>query len=145
MLTEIPSALHTAAQSLCDSLRAKGPFLRCHKKARSPLRCKFLSMPGAFWMGSRKVQAGMRQCGSKTEDPARHRYLAGASGQGATYTRLVMEYAGSQQGAIYFLREINTEITVFLGINFASLAKHLLLLRKEATMPRIIRLSVPAL
>lgn len=37
---------------------------------------------------------------------------------------VIMDYAGAQQQAVDFLREINTEISQLLGINFASLANH---------------------
>jgi cell fate (sporulation/competence/biofilm development) regulator YlbF (YheA/YmcA/DUF963 family) len=36
----------------------------------------------------------------------------------------IMDYAHTQQEAINFLREINTEISQLLGINFASFANH---------------------
>ena len=121
MQTEIPSALQTAAQSLCDSLLASGPFLR-YEKARSHLDAD----PDARGLLDRlsEAQARMRQRqanGDVTQpDIDTLRELQGK----AQDDPAVMEYAGSQQGAIYFLREINTEITEFLGINFASLAKH---------------------
>jgi cell fate (sporulation/competence/biofilm development) regulator YlbF (YheA/YmcA/DUF963 family) len=37
---------------------------------------------------------------------------------------VIMDYAGAQQQAVDFLREINTEISQLLGINFASFANH---------------------
>lgn len=38
--------------------------------------------------------------------------------------RVIMDYAHSQQEAVNFLREINTEISGLLGINFATFANH---------------------
>ena len=37
---------------------------------------------------------------------------------------VITEYAEAQQQAVNFLREINTEISQLLGINFASFANH---------------------
>jgi len=37
---------------------------------------------------------------------------------------VIMTYAQSQQEAIHFLREINNEVSQWLGINFASFANH---------------------
>jgi cell fate (sporulation/competence/biofilm development) regulator YlbF (YheA/YmcA/DUF963 family) len=37
---------------------------------------------------------------------------------------VIMEYVQSQQEAVNFLREINTEISELLGVNFATFANH---------------------
>lgn len=39
-------------------------------------------------------------------------------------SRVIMDYAQSQQEAVNFLREINTEISGLLGVNFATFANH---------------------
>jgi cell fate (sporulation/competence/biofilm development) regulator YlbF (YheA/YmcA/DUF963 family) len=121
MQPEIPSALQTAAQTLCDSLRASELFLR-YQKARSRLDAD----PGARDLLDRlsEAQAGVRQRqangGVTQSDIDTLRELQSR----AQDDPAVMEFSGSQQGAIYFLQEINAEITELLGINFASLAKH---------------------
>ena len=43
---------------------------------------------------------------------------------GSMKTAVIMEYAQSQQEAINFLREINSEISELLGVNFATFANH---------------------
>lgn len=40
------------------------------------------------------------------------------------HNRIIMDYAQSQQEAVNFLREINTEISGLLGVNFAIFANH---------------------
>jgi cell fate (sporulation/competence/biofilm development) regulator YlbF (YheA/YmcA/DUF963 family) len=121
MQPEIPSASQEATHSLCDSLLASEPFAR-YVNARSRLDGTseargLLDRLSETQARVRKQQAngGMTQADIDTlrdlqkkaqDDPA------------------VMEYAGSQQGAINFLREINTEITELLGLNFAVFAKH---------------------
>lgn len=42
----------------------------------------------------------------------------------AQHNRVIMDYAQSQQEAVNFLREINTEISELLGVNFATFANH---------------------
>lgn len=44
--------------------------------------------------------------------------------QRAQRNPVIMEYIQSQQEAVNFLREINTEISELLGINFATFANH---------------------
>ena len=121
MQPEIPSALQEATQSLCESLLASEPLAR-YMNARSRLDGNaeargLLDRLSEAQASIRKQQAngGMTQADIDTlrdlqkkaqDDPA------------------VMEYAGSQQGAIYFLKEVNTEITELLGMNFAVFAKH---------------------
>ena len=121
MQPEIPSALQEATQSLCESLLASEPLAR-YVNARSRLDGNaeargLLDRLSEAQASIRKQQAngGMTQADIDTlrelqkkaqDDPA------------------VMEYAGSQQGAIDFLKEINTEITELLGMNFAVFAKH---------------------
>ena len=81
MQTEIPSVLQTAAQTLCDSLRASEPFLR-YEKARSLLKAE----PKARGLLDRlsEAQAGVRQRqanGGVTQSDIQT--PAGASEQGA--------------------------------------------------------------
>jgi len=44
--------------------------------------------------------------------------------QKVEHNRILMTYAQAQQEAVNFLREINTEISGLLGLNFAKLANH---------------------
>ena len=121
MQTAFPSPLQEATQSLIDHLLASEAFLRYQNAC-------------AQFNEHNDAQALLNQL---TESQAKLRKKQGQGNvnqaevdalrllqQRAQCNPIIMAYTQSQQEAIHFLREINDEISQFLGINFASFANH---------------------
>lgn len=121
MQTAFPSPLQEATQSLIEHLLASEAFLRYQNA-------------GAQFNEDHEAQALLKQL---TESQARLRQMQGQGKvnqaevdalrllqQRVQRNPVIMAYAQSQQEVINFLREINQEVSQFLGINFASFANH---------------------
>ena len=121
MQTVLSAQLQEAARSLLDNLLASEAFV-AYKEARTRFDAD----------DSARTQ--LKQL-SDLQASLRRKQTAGGVAQAEIDTlrtlqqkvqqnRILMEYTQAQQAAVNFLREINTEISGLLGLNFAALANH---------------------
>ena len=121
MQTVSSPQLSEATQSLIDNLLASEAFSH-YQQAHTRFNA------------DNEAQALMDQL-SKSQARVRQQQAKGSVNQAeidslrlfqqrAQRNPVIMEYIQSQQEAVNFLREINTEISELLGINFATFANH---------------------
>ena len=121
METVSATILKEAASALTDNLLASDPFIRYQ---RAQARLNENHQARALLEQLSQTQASLRKkqaSGSVTQaevDELR------AIQEQVQRTTVIMDYAEAQQQAVNFLREINSEISQLLGINFASFANH---------------------
>jgi len=117
----LSAQLQEATRSLIDNLLASGVFV-AYQQAR------------AQFNASDEARAELMRL-SEFQASLRRKQIAGGVAQAEIDTlrtlqqkvqqnRILMEYTQAQQAAVNFLREINTEISGLLGLNFAALANH---------------------
>ena len=117
----LPGPLQESTQSLIDHLVASEVFIR-YQKAYA----QFNENEEARGLLEQltQAQARLRQKQGKGEVNQAELDSLRLLQERVQRNSVIMAYAQSQQEAIHFLREINDEISQFLGINFASFANH---------------------
>ena len=117
----LPSPLQEATRSLIDHLLASEVFLR-YQKAYA----QFNENEEAQVLLEQLTQAQsrLRQKLGKGEVNQAEVDSLRLLQERVQRNSVIMTYAQSQQEAIHFLREINNEVSQWLGINFASFANH---------------------
>lgn len=119
-MTILPLEFHQATYSLIQNLLASKAFLTYHQslagmKADQTAN-ELLERLSAF---QNKVRQKQAQNSLTQEDIEALRNIQTQVQENTT----IMQYAQSQQDAIYFLREINQEISQLIGMDLAGLAK----------------------
>jgi len=121
MQTVSSPQLQEATQSLIDNLSASEAFIHFQQ---AYARFNTDSEARTLLEQLNQSQARMRQKQAKgTVNEAEVGSLRLLQ-QRVQRNAVIMEYAQSQQEAINFLREINSEISELLGVNFATFANH---------------------
>ena len=121
MQIAISPQLQEATQSLIDNLLASEAFVH-YQQAR------------IHFNADKEAHDLMDQL-AKSQARVRQKQATGGAGQAeidalrllqqrVQRNPVIMAYAQSQQEAVNFLREINTEISGLLGVNFATFANH---------------------
>jgi len=118
--TTLAPDLQAATETLADNLLNSEPLVR-HRQAQAALQGdaiarKLLASFSAAQADVRRRQArgGVTQADIEQLRALQRQVQANA---------VIMRYAETQQGAIAYLREVNQEISQWLGIDFASLAR----------------------
>ena len=121
MQTVVTPPLQEATHSLIENLLASEAFIE-YQEAHARLNAD--SESSALLEQLTQAQARVRQKqgqgGTNEAELDSLRLLQ----QRVQRNPVIMTYARSQQDAINFLREINTEISQPLGVNFATVANH---------------------
>lgn len=121
MATVLSPDLQEATQSLIENLLASEAFIR-YRKAETRLNTDREARSLLEQLS--QVQARLRQNQTRgAVSQAEIDELRNLQAQ-VQRNRVIMEYAQAQQEAVYFLREINNEISALLGVNFATFANH---------------------
>jgi cell fate (sporulation/competence/biofilm development) regulator YlbF (YheA/YmcA/DUF963 family) len=117
----LPSPLQEATRSLIDHLLASEVWIR-YQKAYA----QFNENEEAQVLLEQltQAQARLRQKQGKGEVNQAEVDSLRLLQERVQRNSVIMTYAQSQQEAIHFLREINNEVSQWLGINFASFANH---------------------
>ncbi len=116
----IPNQMKEALEALRGNLQASEVFVRYQNASA----CLNKDRPSRLLLETlSKTQADIRQKqaqGSVTQKEIDnlHRIQEQVQNNG-----VIMEYANTQQEAVKFLREVNTEISQLLGIDFASFTR----------------------
>lgn len=117
---KLPEKLQAAVEALSENLLAAEPFV-LYNRAQIRLEVDrpakiILEQLSALQSNirSKQMNGGVTQ-----KDIDQLRALQGEVQQ----NQAIMEYAGAQQSAINYLREINQEISQLLGVDFATLAR----------------------
>ena len=121
MLTTLSPELQEATQSFIDHLLASEAFMH-YQEAR-----KLMSEDGeAHTLVERlsNAQATVRQQQASANVGQAEVDSLRLIQQTALRNTVILNYAQAQQEAVEFLREINSEISQLLGIDFASFANH---------------------
>ncbi len=121
MPTDLSSRLQEATQSLIDHLLASEAFVR-YQKAHA--RFKADQEACGLMDQLSKLQARLRQKQAAGEVNQAEIDSLRLLQQRVQRNSVIMAYAQSQEEAVNFLREINGEISQYLGMNFASFANH---------------------
>ncbi len=121
MATGLSPDLQEATQSLIENLLASEAFIR-YRKAETRLNTDREAR--SLLERLSQAQARLRQNQTRgAVSQAEIDELRDLQAQ-VQRNRVIMEYAQAQQEAVYFLREINNEISALLGVNFATFANH---------------------
>lgn len=121
MQTALSPQLQEATQSLIDNLLASEAFVH-YQKARAHFNAD--SEAHELMDQLAKAQAHLRQKQSRGDVNQAEIDSLRLLQQQAQQNPIIMAYAQSQEESINFLREVNSEISQLLGINFATLANH---------------------
>ena len=121
MQTVLTPSMQEATEALIGNLVASQAFIRyqqAHTRLNDDLQAHTLldQLPHAQ-AELRKKQADNNVTQGEIE------FLRTLQAQ-VQHNKTIMTYAQAQQEAVNFLREINTEISQLLGIDFASFANH---------------------
>ena len=118
--TSLAPDLQAATETLADNLLSSEPLVR-HRQAQAALQGdaiarKLLASFSAAQADVRRRQArgGVTQADIEQLRALQRQVQANA---------VIMHYAETQQGVIAYLREVNQEISQWLGVDFASLAR----------------------
>jgi cell fate (sporulation/competence/biofilm development) regulator YlbF (YheA/YmcA/DUF963 family) len=121
MQTVLSPQLQEATQSLTDNLLASEVFIRYQQ---THARYNVDNEAAALMDQLSKSQARVRQKQAKGGVHQAEIDSLRLLQQRVQRNPVILEYAQSQQEAINFLREINSEISELLGVNFATFANH---------------------
>ena len=118
--TTLPANLLAATEDLANNLLASEPFTAYHAA-----HGRFNADAGARALLQQlsQSQAELRQKQARRTITQSDVDQLKALQSAVQADRTVADYAGTQQAAIGFLREINQEIRELLGVDFAALAK----------------------
>ncbi len=121
MQTVLSPQLQEAIQSLIDNLLASEAFVQ-YQQAHAHLgtNSEAHTLLEQLTQSQGRVRQKQASGGVNQAELDSLRLLQ----QRVQRTPVIMEYAQSQQGAVSFLREINSEISELLGIDFATFANH---------------------
>ena len=116
----IPSALLAATQALAENVLASEAFVN-YDRAHVQLKAD----PQANQLLARlsSLQADLRQRQAQGQVTPESVSQLRAVQSDVQANHVIMDYAGTQQAAVTYLREINQEISQLLGADFAALAK----------------------
>ncbi len=116
----IPSAMLAATQALAENVLASEAFVnydRAHVQLKADPRANQLLARLS------SLQAELRQHQSQGQVTQENISQLRTAQNDVQVNRVIMDYAGTQQAAVAYLREINQEISQLLGADFAALAK----------------------
>ena len=119
MQTALNPLMQEATEALIGNLRASKAFVQ-YQLARARLN-EDGTAPGLLEQLS-KAQANLRQMQASDSVTQSEVEALRAIQEQVQSNRVIIDYVQTQQKAVNFLREINTEISQLLGINFASFA-----------------------
>ena len=116
----IPSELLAATQALAENVLASEPFVN-YDRAR--VQFKADAQANQLMAHLSSLQADLRQRQSQGQVTQEHINQLRTVQSNVQANRVIMDYMGTQQVAVAYLREINQEISQLLGADFAALAK----------------------
>lgn len=116
----LPENLEAATEALIESLLGSEPFIR-YDRAQTRLNAdrKAMKLLEQLSTAQASIRKGQTTGGVSQKEIDQLRALQTAVQENQT----IMEYARSQQVAVDYLREINKEISQFIGTDFAALAR----------------------
>lgn len=116
----IPSELLAATQALAENVLASEPFVN-YDRARVQFKVDAQANQLVAHLSS--LQAELRQHQFQNQVTPENISQLRAAQNDVQANRVIMDYMGTQQVAVAYLREINQEISQLLGADFAALAK----------------------
>jgi cell fate (sporulation/competence/biofilm development) regulator YlbF (YheA/YmcA/DUF963 family) len=116
----IPSELSAATQALAENVLASEPFVS-YDRARVQFKADAQANQLVARLSS--LQAELRQHQLQSQVTPENISQLRAAQNDVQANRVIMDYMGTQQVAVAYLREINQEISQLLGADFAALAK----------------------
>jgi cell fate (sporulation/competence/biofilm development) regulator YlbF (YheA/YmcA/DUF963 family) len=116
----IPSELLAATQALAENLLASEPFVNYD---RAHVQLKADSQANQLLTHLSNLQAELRQRQAQGQVTQEHINQLRTVQSNVQANHVIMDYMGTQQLAVAYLREINQEISQLLGADFAALAK----------------------
>ncbi len=119
-IPSIPSTLLAATQALAENIVASEPFVNYDRA-----RVQFKADAQANLLVARlsSLQAELRQHQFQNQVTPENISQLRAAQHDVQANQVIMDYMGTQQAAVAYLREINQEISQLLGADFAALAK----------------------
>jgi cell fate (sporulation/competence/biofilm development) regulator YlbF (YheA/YmcA/DUF963 family) len=116
----IPSELLAATQALAENVLASEPFVN-YDRARVQFKADAQANQLVAHLSS--LQAELRQHQFQSQVTPENISQLRAAQNDVQANSVIMDYMGTQQVAVAYLREINQEISQLLGADFAALAK----------------------